>query len=154
MAMLSGLNAYAGIAIGVVVATTVALSYNHYSGLVNSKVQLSAQVATLSEDVTREKARAEALELAVAGWESAAKVQADALVDLTSAQREAGAYSRGLKDVLSKHDLGALAKRKPGLIERRVNAGSDRALRLLEQSTEAPTSSSSKSSSAADIANP
>lgn len=132
-----GLKAYVGIAIVVAVTAAVALSYRHYSGLVESNAQLTGQVATLKEDVSREKARADAFEKSIDRWDSAAKAQAKALEDLTTAQREAGAYSRELKDVLSKHDLGALAKRKPGLIERRVNDGSDRALRLLEQSTQA-----------------
>ena len=88
------------------------------------------------------------------GSAPAAKAQVKALEDLTTAQREAGAYSRELKDVLSKHDLGALAKRKPGLIERRVNDGSDRALRLLEQSTQAAAADGGQAASAAGAARP
>lgn len=147
-----GLRAYVGITIGVAVAATVALSYRHYSGLVESNAQLTGQVATLEEDVSREKARADAFEKTMDKWDSAAKVQAKALEDLATAQREAGAYSRELKDVLSKHDLGALAKRKPGLIERRVNDGSDRALRLLEQSTQVPATGGGQAAPAARAA--
>ena len=147
-----GLRAYVGIAIGVVVAAVVALSYRHYSGLVESNAQLTGQVATLKEDVSREKARADAFEKTIDRWDSAAKAQVKALEDLATAQREAGAYSRELKDVLSKHDLGALAKRKPGLIERRVNDGSDRALRLLEQSTQAPAAGGGQAAPAARAA--
>ena len=132
----------------------VALSYRHYSGLVESNAQLTVQVATLKEDVSREKARADAFEKSIDRWDSAAKAQAKALEDLTTAQREAGAYSRELKDVLSKHDLGALAKRKPGLIERRVNDGSDRALRLLEQSTQAAAADGGQAAAAAGAARP
>lgn len=147
-----GLRAYVGIAIGVAVAAAVALSYRHYSGLVESNAQLTGQVATLKEDVSREKARADAFEKTIDRWDSAAKAQVKALEDLATAQREAGAYSRELKDVLSKHDLGALAKRKPGLIERRVNDGSDRALRLLEQSTQAPAAGGGQAAPAARAA--
>ena len=147
-----GLRAYVGIAIGVAVAAAVALSYRHYSGLVKSNAQLTGQVATLKEDVSREKARADTFEKTIDKWDSAARVQAKALEDLATAQREAGAYSRELKDVLSKHDLGALAKRKPGLIERRVNDGSDRALRLLEQSTQAPAAGGGQAAPAARAA--
>lgn len=145
-----GLKAYVGIAIGVAVTAAVALSYRHYSGLVESNAQLTGQVATLKEDVSREKARADAFEKSIDRWDSAAK----ALEGLTTAQREAGAYSRELKDVLSKHDLGALAKRKPGLIERRVNDGSDRALRLLEQSTQATAADGGQAATAAGAARP
>lgn len=147
-----GLKAYVGIAIGVAVTAAVALSYRHYFGLVESNAQLTGQVAALKEDVSREKARADAFEKTIDRWDSAAKVQAKALEDLATAQREAGAYSRELKDVLSKHDLGALAKRKPGLIERRVNDGSDRALRLLEQSTQATATDGGQAAPAARAA--
>lgn len=149
-----GLKAYVGIAIGVAVTAAVALSYRHHSGLVESNAQLTGQVATLKEDVSREKARADAFEKSIDRWDSAAKVQAKALEDLTTAQRDAGAYSRELKDVLSKHDLGALAKRKPGLIERRVNDGSDRVLRLLEQATQAPAADGGQAAAAAGAARP
>lgn len=149
-----GLKAYVGIAIGVAVTAAVALSYRHHSGLVESNARLAGQVATLKEDVSREKARADAFEKSIDRWDSAAKVQAKALEDLTTAQRDAGAYSRELKDVLSKHDLGALAKRKPGLIERRVNDGSDRVLRLLEQATQAPAADGGQAAAAAGAARP
>lgn len=149
-----GLKAYVGIAIVVAVTAAVALSYRHYSGLVESNAQLTGQVATLKEDVSREKARADALEKSIDRWDSAANAQAKALEDLTTAKREAGAYSRELKDVLSKHDLGALAKRKPGLIERRINDGSDRALRLLEQSTQATAADGGQAATAAGAARP
>lgn len=58
----------AGIIIGVATATVIALSYRHYTGLVDAKAELSAEVATLREDVAREKARAESLERAIDRW--------------------------------------------------------------------------------------
>lgn len=148
------MRAYVGIAIGVALATAVALSYRHYSGLVESNALLTGQVSTLQGDVSREKARADAYERSIDRWDEAARVQAEAMGELTTAQREAGAYSRELKDVLSKHDLGALAKRKPGLIERRVNDGSDRALRLLEQSTQAPAAGGGQAAAGPSAAKP
>lgn len=140
--------------IGVALVSAITLSYRHYSGLVESKVTLSAQIATLNEDVAREKARADAYERSIDKWDEAAEVQAKALTDNTAAQREAGAYSRELKDVLSSHNLGALAKSKPGLIERRVNDGTARTFRLLEQSTESPAGTRSESASSSSAAKP
>lgn len=125
-----------GAAIVVASVTAVYLGYRHYNGLVEAKAALSSQVATLTADVAREKARADAFELTINKWDEAAREQAKSLDQFTQAQREASQYQRELKDVLSKHDLGALAKRKPGLIENRVNAGTDRALRLLESASE------------------
>lgn len=129
------------VALGV---TAVFLAYKHYAGLVDSKAELSARVATLQADVSRESARADAFEKAIDKWESAAEDQREALTAFNKAQREAGAYQREILDVLSSHDLGALAKRKPGLIERRVNAGTDRALRLLESASEGATAGGSQ----------
>lgn len=125
----------AGALIGVALVTAIVLSYSHYSGLVDAKAELTAQVATLEQGKAAEKARADALELAIDKWDDAAKDQVAALDRFSNAQREAGETSRKLTDVLSKHDLGALARSKPGLVENRVNAGTADAFRLLEQST-------------------
>lgn len=129
-------------------ATAVFLAYRHYNGLVEAKAELSSQVATLTADVAREKARADAFEKTIDKWDEAAGIQRDALNQFTQAQREASQYQRELKDVLSKHDLGALAKRKPGLIENRVNAGTDRALRLLESASEGTGAGAAEAASA------
>lgn len=126
------------IAIGVATVAAVGLAYRHYSGLVDAKAKLTAQVASLEKDVAREKARAEALEKSIEAWDEASKVQAKALEEMTTARREAGRYQRELLDVLSRHDLRALALAKPGLVQDRVNAGTARALRLLQQSTQVP----------------
>ncbi|ATS92228.1 hypothetical protein P9A53_gp45 [Xanthomonas phage vB_Xar_IVIA-DoCa6] len=125
----------AGALIGVCLVTAIALSYRHYSGLVQDKVELTAQVATLEQGKAAEKARADALDKAIDKWDDAAKIQADALDRFSTVQRDAGETTRKLTDVLSKHDLGALARSKPGLIQSRVNAGTADAFRLLEQST-------------------
>lgn len=125
----------AGALIGVALVTAIALSYRHYTGLVDEKAELTAKVGTLEQDVAREKSRADAFKLTIDKWDEAAAVQASALDRFSNAQREAGETTRKLTDVLSKHDLGALARSKPGLIQTRINAGTADAFRLLEQST-------------------
>lgn len=125
----------AGVLIGVALVTTIALSYRHYTGLVQDKVDLTAKVGTLEQDVAREKSRADAFERTIDKWDEAATIQVAALDRFSTAQREAGETTRKLTDVLSKHDLGALARSKPGLIQSRINAGTADAFRLLEQST-------------------
>lgn len=135
-------------------ATAVFLGYRHYNGLVEAKVELSAQVSSLTADVAREKARADAFEKTIDKWDEAAETQREALTQFTKAQREASQYQRELKDVLSQHDLGALAKRKPGLIENRVNAGSARAMRLLESASEGATSDGGQAAPGTGAAGP
>lgn len=135
-------------------ATAVFLAYQHYNGLVEAKASLTGQVSTLTADVAREKARADAFERSIDKWDEAAETQREALTQFTKAQREASQYQRELKDVLSQHDLGALAKRKPGLIENRVNAGSARAMRLLESASEGATSDGGQAAPGTGAAGP
>lgn len=139
----------AGALIGVALVTAIALSYRHYTGLVDDKAALTAKVGTLEQDVAREKARADAFKLTIDKWDEAAAVQADALDRFSNAQREAGETTRKLTDVLSKHDLGALARSKPGLIQTRINAGTADAFRLLEQSTGAAPAGGAQAAPAA-----
>ncbi|URA07016.1 hypothetical protein P9A47_gp48 [Xanthomonas phage Elanor] len=134
--MLLGYKIGAGVLIGVALVTTIALSYRHYDGLVQDKADLTAKVGTLEQDVAREKSRADAFERTIDKWDEAAGIQAAALDRFSTVQRDAGETTRKLTDVLSKHDLGALARSKPGLIQTRVNAGTADAFRLLEQSTQ------------------
>ncbi len=139
----------AGALIGVALVTAIVLSYRHYDGLVQDKAELSAQVATLEQGKAAEKARADALELAIDKWDDAAKIQAESLERFSTVQREAGETTRKLTDVLSKHDLGALARAKPGLIQSRINAGTADAFRLLEQSTQGGSAGGAQAAPAA-----
>ena len=139
----------AGALIGVALVTAIALSYRHYTGLVDDKAELTAKVGTLEQDVAREKARADAFKLTIDKWDEAAAKQAEALDRFSTAQREAGETTRKLTDVLSKHDLGALARSKPGLIQTRINAGTADAFRLLEQSSAGAASGGAQAAPAA-----
>lgn len=140
--------------LGVSIAAAGAVLWQHYSGLVDAKADLSAKVSGLESDVAREKARADALVLAVSKWDEAAKAQAVAMADFTKAQRSAQAYSKELKNVLSTHDLNALARAKPKLVEARINAGSSRALRMLEHASQTPSAGTVTDSAGASPASP
>ncbi|WID42041.1 i-spanin [Pseudomonas phage ZQG1] len=97
---------------------------------------------TLEQDLETEKATTAHYRDKVIAFNAAAMAQVKALEDFGKVQEASGSYDREVKDVQAKHDLGALASKKPGLIEARVNAGSARVLRLLEQATEPPASAS------------
>lgn len=129
------LKVYIGAAVAVALAAGVAVTYSHYSSLVAANARQSGEITQLKADLRQEQGRVEAYKASLSQWELASQAQVLALDKFSAAQREAGAYQKVLADVLSKHDLGALAKRKPGLVESRVNAGSDRANRLLESAT-------------------
>lgn len=134
-------STYIKLGLAAAVAAAGYLGYRHYEGLVDAKADLTAKNAILQDDVSREKARADAYKSAIDKWDEAADKQAQALADFSKAQREASRFQRELKDVLSQHDLGALAKRKPGLVENRINTGTERAMRLLESATGARSDS-------------
>ncbi len=127
--------------LGVCVTAAGAVLWNHYSNLVDAKADLSSRVTGLEKDVATATARADALDQVVATWNEASERQVDAISELTTAQRQAGTYQRELTDVLSKHDISLLAKKRPKLIETRVNTGTGAALRMLERATEPPATS-------------
>jgi hypothetical protein len=128
-----------------------AVLWQHYSGLVDAKADLTAKAAALEVALAEEKSRGKALEKAISQWDQASTAQAEALKALAAARSHFGAQSREIRNVLSTHDLEALARAKPGLVEARVNTGTVRALRLLEHASAAasgnPTATASTSAS-------
>lgn len=122
--------------LGVCVTAAGAVLWHHYTSLVDAKAALSGQVAGLQGEVTREANRADELGVTVVKWAAATEVQSAALDKLAQIQVKSDIHQQELLNVLATHNLGALAKRKPGLVERRVNAGTDSAFRLLEHASE------------------
>jgi len=51
------------------------------------------------------------------------KNQADSLISLMRSNEQLGAEKQALSDKLLKHDLEELSKRKPALVEKRINDG-------------------------------
>lgn len=125
---------------GVLIAAAGAVLWQHYSGLVQAKTDLTAKATSLEASLTEEKARSKALTETISSWEKAATVQAEALTAFSQAQGRAAQATREIKHVLSQHDLGGLAAAKPALIEARINAGTSRAMRLLERASTVPAS--------------
>jgi hypothetical protein len=68
-------------------------------------------------------------------WAQSYEKFSNKLIEMTEVQKEATAQTRKLNDVLSRHNLHALALAKPGLIENRINAGSVDALCMFEFAT-------------------
>lgn len=115
-----------------VILGIVSLGYRHYTGLVEDKANLTADVASLTEEVGQLSVDKTELEGAlhrneIIRQEQEADIQELAL-SASSAQREA----RRLNDIFAEHDLTRLSLAKPGLIERRINGGTARVGRMLE----------------------
>lgn len=112
--------------------TMIGLAYWHYDGLVEEINTLSADKASLVAALEVERTATTSLQLAIKEWKEGYDRLARAQIDLSRAHQAATAETRRLNELLGRHDLGALARSKPGLVERRVNDGTARAMRLLE----------------------
>jgi hypothetical protein len=66
-------------------------------------------------------------------WRGALARLSNTIEEMSSVQRKSTEEARRLANIFSRHDLGALSLARPGLIERRINAGSAAALRVLER---------------------
>lgn len=120
----------AGVATAVL-CVIVYLGYRHYDGLVQDKARLTSQVAQLEVAVQTQKAATQEALLAVAEWKADRAKMLAKLDEVNRNAREARREAAKTQQMFSEHDLGALAKARPGLIANRVNAGTDRALRML-----------------------
>lgn len=89
---------------------------------------LETAIATQKDTIEAAKANAE-------GWRLAHDNLLMRMEELSRVQRESQAESRRLREIFSEHNLTALALARPGLIERRINAGSVDAFRVLQRAT-------------------
>ena len=117
--------------IALAIVTIIGLAYHHYTGLLEDNVALEKEKTRLELAVDAE---AKAKEAAIANaleWQDQSRKQLEALNAATAVQSQATEQMRKLNDVLSKHDLKAVASKKPKLVEDRLNSGTAGALRML-----------------------
>lgn len=136
--------------LGVCASAAGAVLWHHYSSLVDEKASLSAKAEGLGRDLATATARADSFRESIDKWQEASRLQANAIEALTAVQLKAGENQKRLEDVLSKHDLTALARAKPQMVERRINAGTADTLRMLERATQAPGAAAGVSTPAAE----
>ena len=117
--------------IGVAVATMVAGFYWYYQDsqkrimdLMANQAKLEVAVATQEETIKQQQADM--------------KKQAETLKEVNDAFAKAQADKQNLTDKLMKHDLGKLAEKKPGLVEEKINRGTDNVGRCFEILSGAP----------------
>lgn len=111
---------------------TIALAYRHHASVVTEARVQAERAAGLEVRLgVADEARAVLQESLEAHRQAAARLQGD-LELAREDERRARAETRRLNELYAKHDLTALALARPGLIERRVNAGTARVGRLLE----------------------
>ena len=117
--------------IGVAVATMVAGFYWYYQDSQKRIMDLMANQAKLETAVAIQEATIKQQQ------EDMAK-QAATLEKVNDAFAKAQADKQILTDKLMKHDLGKLAEKKPGLVEEKINRGTDNVGRCFEILSGAP----------------
>lgn len=129
------IGGWKGVLIGLAVAGLagmITLGYRHYTGLVDEKAELSATVARLEERERTLQAQNDTYEEVLRRNRLAAEEQEQQIQQLARDAAAARSEARRLNDIFAEHDFTRITLAKPGLIERRVNAGTARAGRLLE----------------------
>jgi len=112
------------------VVTAIGFGYMHYRNVLSerdaalaARDQLTIANAELSQGLESYKAQAEAASQAMSEMADTANAANDEVERLNALFRE--------------HDLETLAKKKPGLIERRINRGTARVFGMFETETAA-----------------
>lgn len=121
--------AVAGVCLGVF------LAYRHYTGLVEDNKTLTINNVTLTRSIEDQRLTIERQAEAIEDWSEALADFQRVASELQRAADAARAETRRLNGVFARHDLEALALAKPGLVEGRINAGTDDVLRMLECAT-------------------
>lgn len=124
-----------GIAIGLAftgVLAIVSFGYWHYTSLLDKVETLRSNNQTLEQGFEQQQKTISSQSDAIDEWEQSQEELRQRLERLQEVARAARKETRRLNDLFAEHDLGRLAREKPGLIERRVNDGTSDALRMLE----------------------
>lgn len=111
------------------------LAYLHYNNLQETVRELREENVKLQVSIDLQQETIEAQQGAIREWRDALKEFGEIVEESARVSQDAASETRKLDDTLSDSDLEELAKRKPGLIERRINDGTARAYRLLECAT-------------------
>lgn len=122
--------------IALAIVTIISLAYWHYTGLLDEIVELEKDKTRLELEVGAETKAKEAAIANALEWQDQSKRQIEALNASTAVQSAATEQMRRLNDVLSKHDLKAVASKKPKLVEDRLNSGTSSALRMLGEASD------------------
>ena len=118
--------------VGLVVVTMLTLGFRHYTSLVDTVAVLTANEALLKRSIDDQGLAIDAQEETIGEWSDAQDALVKRMDEVQRVATAARGETRRLNEIFSDHDLTELARRKPGLIEPRINAGTARALRLLE----------------------
>lgn len=124
--------------VGIVAAALLGilgLIYWHYSSLLEDVSGLRLEKAKLETTVGAQDRTIAAQQQAIDEWKDHTEQLVRQMAELQEVSRSAGDETRRLHELFARHDLEAIGRRRPSLLEDRINAGSDRARCLLERAT-------------------
>ena len=121
---------------GVIAAGTL-----HYQGVLKDKAELEKTVVAQEAALLAERKINDELEEAIDLWQLRMEELEDTIVELQDVATEAKAEQRRLAKIFGEHDVERLARKKPGLIANRFNAGTRDLHRMLECETGGGTDS-------------
>ena len=97
-----------------------------------------ARIQTLTDNSAKLEQAAELQNNTIATLEADAKKFAKLNNELQTKLEKANEYKNNLIDRLRKHDLAKLSQQKPGLVEKKINNGTQRLLEEFESITAVP----------------
>ena len=105
------------------------------SNLESEVVQLEANNRTLKENQVQLELAVNTAQASLKAAEENAKKQGEAMNKLTLANNELAKEKSNYMKVFKDHNLTRLARAKPGMIEKRINNGTEKVFRMLEDDT-------------------
>ena len=105
------------------------------SGLETQVVQLEANNRTLKENQVQMEKAVETAQASLAAAEANAKKTEAAMSALTARNNELAKEKANYMKIFKDHNLTRLARAKPGMIEKRMNAKTEQVFRDLENDT-------------------
>lgn len=118
--------------IALTIITTIGLGYRHYMGLLDEVSTLRGNNVKYDLAVQLQGETIGVLEGIAGEWKQSMDTLIGDFAALQESAEEAKSETRRLNVLFAEHNFTKLAKAKPGLIERRVNTGSDNISQLFE----------------------
>lgn len=117
------------------------LVYLHYTNLLKEIDVLKTNSVALELTVQTQKKTVKSFETSIDSWEKSQKKLIAKMEELKNVSKKASKERVRLEKMFSKHDIGKIALRKPGLLEKRINNGIVNAIRMLESATKSGANS-------------
>lgn len=111
------------------------LAWRHYTGLLETINTLKTNSALLESAVGTQEQTIQVQQKALQEWKKNQEELTRLIQESHRIAQDASSEVRRLNAIFVSHDLDALAKKKPGLIQQRINSGSDLSRQLLECSS-------------------